>query len=436
MRLNRLWPTVFLCAAVFLLLLPPLNSAMCRSSADGAPPTAAPESGLGKVAYALNGDIYVVEPPDGEPRRLTEDGKNSAPRWSVSGEWLLFLKDGLSWVMRTDGGDQRIVPGSAVAWSPVGDRLAYAGSGAVFVENADGSGKRQLAPLEGSTWGLEWSPDGRRLAYDQLRMGADREGSLWVVEVDGGTAPARLHSSTSDGIFAAGWTADGRYVLFWRDIQFSASMMADGLPLLAVPFGGGGARELETGSIWPTMWSVAPGGAKAAMTVPAGRFSWTQKRIVVVEADSGETHYLTGPEQVSIQPSWSADGRRIAFVAKPEAGGGLGGPAVELEKLAADRRIWVMNSDGSGARQLMSDEAYRDERPLWSRDGELLLFARLDAGMRASIWLMSSSGGRPQMLVDLAGNGALTGYYTNIGWGEVFDWWQKREQTLSCVLRR
>jgi dipeptidyl aminopeptidase/acylaminoacyl peptidase len=239
----------------------------------------------------------------------------------------------------------------------------------------------------------------------------------------------------NDGVLTAGWTADARYVLFWRDLSFSASMRADGLPLLAVPFEGGEARELALGPIRPEMWSVAPSGTRVVMTVPAGRFSWTQKRIIVVDADSGETQYLTGPEIVSIQPGWSADGRRIAFVAKPERGDELGAPGIEMEDLAADRRIRVMNSDGSGAQQLTSDGAYRDERPLWSRDGEWVLFARLDGERKASLWLMPSSGGEPRMLVDLAGNGVVTGYYTNIGWGEVFDWWQGQE-TQSCVLRR
>jgi dipeptidyl aminopeptidase/acylaminoacyl peptidase len=224
-------------------------------------------------------------------------------------------------------------------------------------------------------------------------------------------------------------------VLFWRDLYFSASMMADGLPLLAVPLGGGQPRELEIGPIRPGMWSVASAGTRVAMTVPAGRFSWTQKRIVVVDADSEETRYLTGPEQVSIQPAWSADGRRIAFVAQPEAGEPLSEPLGDMEEMAAGRRIWVMNKDGSGAQQLTWDEAYRDEQPLWSRDGEWIIFARLDGKREASLWLMPSSGGEPRMLVNLAGNGTVTGYYTNVGWGEVFDWW-RGPKPLSCVLGR
>jgi Tol biopolymer transport system component len=435
MRPKRCFSTVFLGAAAFLLLLPPLSAVTCEGSVDSAAPAPAIAGDLGKVAYVLSGDIYVIEPPDGEPQRLTQDSDSSYPVWSPSGGWLLFVKRGLFWVMRGDGSDQRLVPGGDAAWSPVIDRLAYSGNGAVFVENADGSGRREVARLEGDLWGLQWSPDGRRLAYGEELRAPVRWGRLWVVEVNTGRAPTQLYASTSDGVLAAGWTADGQYVLFWRDVQFSASMMADGLPLLAIPFGGGEARELAMGPIRPGMWSVAPDGTRVAMTVPAGRCSWTRKQVLVADADSGESRYLTGPEQVSIQPAWSPDGERVAFVAKLEMGDGPGGSGDELEKLAADRRIWVMNSDdGSEARQLTSDEAYRDERPLWSRDGGWLLFARLNEEREASLWLMPSSGGEPQMLVDLAGNGKMTGYYTNIGWGELLDWWRGWE-TQSCVLR-
>ena len=312
-----------------------------------------------------------------------------------------------------------------MAWSPLEDRLAYATGSALFVENADGSDTSQVTTYDYRlSSALQWSPDGTRLAYSQETPRIpELRASLWIVDVDSPGEPTELYSSTTDGIVTAGWTADGDNVLFWRDIQFSASMMADGLPLEAIPAQGGQPLALAAGHL--ALWDLSPVDDRIAMTTP-GRETWTQSRILVTDARDGSQQYLTPLGRASIQPAWSPDGKQIAFVSKPDPGDGPGGPGSVLEALASDRRIWLMNSDGSAQRPLTGDPSYRDEYPRWSADGSQLLFARMDGDRLASLWLMPSSGGPPQQVVDRIGSSTegLTGYYTNIGWSGLFDWWQ------------
>src|SRR3989442_3957866 len=47
---------------------------------------------------------------------------------------------------------------------------------------------------------------------------------------------------------------------------------------------------------------------------------------------------------------------------------------------------WIMNADGSRKRRLTSDSRYRDECPQWSRDGQYILFTRLDEQDKAGVW--------------------------------------------------
>ncbi len=96
---------------------------------------------LGKVAYVQAGDIWVKELPDGEARRITQDGKNDTPLWSPSGEWLAFRKGKQVWVARASGADAHQVQGDDVgqySWSPTSDRLAYVTTEGLFVVDADG----------------------------------------------------------------------------------------------------------------------------------------------------------------------------------------------------------------------------------------------------------------------------------------------------------
>jgi hypothetical protein len=95
-----------------------------------------------------------------------------------------------------------------------------------------------------------------------------------------------------------------------------------------------------------------------------------------------------------------------------------------------ERRIWVANTQGeSQLQQLTDDPAYRDERPLWSADGSRLLFARLDAEGRASLWLIPAAGGESRRVVDeltpLPGPASgWFGYYGHVDWDQLFDWWR------------
>ena len=69
----------------------------------GPPATASPTTvgtGLGKVAYVLDGDIYNVDLASGSPQRLTTDGTNASPLWSPSGDWLIFRRLSSYWVTR------------------------------------------------------------------------------------------------------------------------------------------------------------------------------------------------------------------------------------------------------------------------------------------------------------------------------------------------
>src|SRR5579871_1413249 len=81
---------------------------------------------LGTVAFIRDGDLWVQDLRDGASSRLTQDGRNSMPRWSRSGEWIAFLKDGQAWVVRRNGRDRQRLAASgetvaSVRWSPAAD---------------------------------------------------------------------------------------------------------------------------------------------------------------------------------------------------------------------------------------------------------------------------------------------------------------------------
>jgi Tol biopolymer transport system component len=137
------------------------------------------------------------EPPEGCIDR--------EPAWSPNGLTVAFARRCMKessrlMLVHLDGMDMVELEGfgRTPAWSPDGAKLAYTGWGrggpAIFLVNADGSGKVQLT-TDGSGDPV-WSPDGLRIAFtvDELVVL-----KLFVVNADG-TDQRRLTSSTRNEV--------------------------------------------------------------------------------------------------------------------------------------------------------------------------------------------------------------------------------------------
>jgi Tol biopolymer transport system component len=99
--------------------------------------------------------------------------------------------------------------------------------------------------------------------------------------------------------------------------------------------------------------------------------TWTDKRISLITPDASQYALLTPSAMAATAPAWSPDSRRIAFVSSPDFG------LEARDSTLLERRLWIMDADGSKQRQLTLGEGIRDEAPMWSNDGKYILFARL-----------------------------------------------------------
>jgi TolB protein len=93
--------------------------------------------------------------------------------------------------------------GHGPAWSPDGQRLAYAtaedGDFEIFVINLDGSGKRQLTQNKGNDVLPAWSPDGNFVYYR-----SDNNGRGWSIMIVGadGSNPRKLVDAPACDLWA------------------------------------------------------------------------------------------------------------------------------------------------------------------------------------------------------------------------------------------
>ena len=467
-------PTPDLAPAATIAALSADNDRLATRVASQVTPTPAPLS-LGQLAYVQGGDIWVKTLPSGTPLRLTTDGRNRDPRWSPSGDWLAFRKERQTiveqevpcenqklraqicienvtvvqrqvWVIEINSsGAHPLYEGASVdafAWSPIDDRLAYsAGTVGLSIINADGTGLVTLvsqAPPDRSSPGrvgrFAWSPDGTSIAYEWRTQTSDQQSyyqGLWKVSTDD-KAQVELYDSglpKKGEATLAGWSPLGKRVLFWQS-ETPYAPLTDGAPLYAVNVDKNqpkGTLPVRLGSddivlsysdfVAPAPRSANPEmGDAVALTVGANRSTWKSKRIELAGV-------VFSPKGLAaISPAWSPDGARLAFSAMPDRSD-VGSVELARQELM-QRRIWVTNAAGEPQPQRLTNmTAYRDERPLWSADGSHILFARLDAKGRASLWVMAADGSASRQVVDELTPDPFA-FFGHVDWDAMFDWWR------------
>ena len=391
------------------------------------------EGPVGQLALIRDDGLWLVVSGPGGPgqERLVEGGDISSPRFSPDGRWLLFRQEGQPWIVPITGGEAMPMEAdvSHCVWSPVGSRLACAteDGGLVLHDPATRTSQRVL-PTGSGVGEVAWSPDGGWLAYEKWEplpgQGLPTYQGLWRVRVDGTQAGEVFANAdpVARQSLLAGWSPDGNHILFWQGLELSASLAADGLPLLSVPVGGGEPARLADAVLVHDDFVVpASEGDRLLLIEGSGRELWLNKALRLAAAGGSEARTLVAPGEAGpLSMAWSPDGRQIAYAA---------GPAVmpseaydRREEALAGRRIWLMNADGSGKQQLTDDPAYADERPIWSAEGKYLVFVRRPvAGGPAGVWAYNLHTHQPPH--PMAGDLPIPGeYHGHFRWDTVLDW--------------
>ncbi len=214
------------------------------------------------------------------------------------------------------------------------------------IVGTDGGGDRQLfAPppdcprIQAPAWG----PDGLLVLPCQKAPGTPS--FLQVVTLDGEVRRTLDSGVLGDPTF----TRDGRSVIYWRNSVGSL----DGGSLYRISIQGGARHRLTAGGDGDDNDPVcSPDGKTVAYrTVSNGRF--VVAKISLDPSASSKALatpvVLTKGASIEQEPSWSPDGRQIAFIR------GTGN----------DRDLYVMNSDGSAPRALVKDDE-PDAAPAWT----------------------------------------------------------------------
>lgn len=367
-----------------------------------------PSGGHGAPTWSPNGrrivfvthdiglsEIWSIAPNGADLKRLTE-GKASFydPVFSPDGKYL-FLSSASGnfhlWRQRIspvtglpEGAPTQIAnTGAALARhltiASDGKRLAYSS-----LTMANNIGSTPLDPNSHEALGepklltrdtnyrktqLNFSPDGKTIAYNVWRMGADSE--VWLLDADGGN-PRQL---TTEPAAVLGWLPAGDQVALSRKDTPSSH-------LLKVDVNSGKQTPLSSENIDARLGRLSPDGRRIGFN---SRVSGTINVWTVSLAD-GVLKQLTFDRELMGFPCWSPDSQYLAF---------------EMKR-GDDTHIAIIPSDGpsegpsdvmgeGGAPTQLTFERGQSWPGGWSPDGVKIVFAGLRDGVW-NIWWVSRNG--------------------------------------------
>jgi Tol biopolymer transport system component len=289
---------------------------------------------------------------------------------------------------------------------PISEHVVYTLNGRFYSTDRFGKNTKELLAVSGNAYWLRWSPDRKHLRFTILD--SSEATSIWEATADGRELHrVPLNRPGTSHPCCGSWTPDGRYFIFqvranntyhiWarqEQIGFFGSSSSDPVLLTSGPLNYRGpllsrdgkrlfvrtenpkAELVRLDSLSGPYASIVAGiSPRIAAFSRDGLWlafgSLTDNNLWRCRADGTDCRQLTSGLQQCAMPSWSPEGRRIAFMAR---------------RFGQNWHVFIVSSDGDALEEMpLQGESNGD--PDWSPNGNELIFGNvLDASAKISIY--------------------------------------------------
>jgi dipeptidyl aminopeptidase/acylaminoacyl peptidase len=299
---------------------------------------------IDKNKHAYHTSIWMVPCAGGEARRFTTGiGKASHPRWSPDGRWPAFVSER---------------EGEPVGKDEQEQQQHGKGKPQIWLIPTDGGEARQLTCMQHGASNPVWSPDSQRLVFSAAVGPADEETE------DGKRLPkARVIDRLWYRLDGVGFIYERREHLFLLDVA------------------GGELQQLTDGDWDESDPAWSPDGTKIAFASSRAEDRWRLPTpdlytLTINDGKAGDLQCLTDGNLACFSPSWSPDGKTLAFLANLKLHSGGHADVYTIASTAVKSQGKCLTWDFEGNFQDWTNSDLGDEHlvpaPAWSSDGKTL----------------------------------------------------------------
>lgn len=271
---------------------------------------------------------------------------------------------------------------SVFAKAPVTAKIVFTSSRdnnrEIYIMNPDGSGQVRLTHHRADDTFPTWSPTGEQILFASDRDRFPRSRDLYLMDPDGKNV-RRVFGKSEDRSNAA-WSPDGKQIAYRR-------REPRGMYVYIGTIDGKKEERVAIGSS-PT-WS--PDGTEIAFL---SGFENKQVQINILNVRTKKQKVLfpreAKPSWINGDLVWSLTADKLAFSWNQEA----------EQKNVDMETIYTLNSDGTGLKRITSEAAPRETSPIWSPQGDALLYDKADKNNRLQIFKITLGSDVSEQLTD------------------------------------
>ncbi|MCY3740968.1 MAG: hypothetical protein OXH00_08100 [Candidatus Poribacteria bacterium] len=271
---------------------------------------------------------------------------------------------------------------SVFAKAPVTAKIVFRSSRdnnrEIYIMNPDGSGQMRLTHHRADDVSPTWSPTGEQILFASDRDRFQRSWDLYLMDADGKNV-RRVFGKSRDRSSAV-WSPDGKQIAYRR-------REPRGTYVYIGTIDGKKEERVAIGSS-PT-WS--PDGTEIAFL---SGFENKRVQINILNVRTKKQKVLFPPEAkpswINGDLTWSLTADKLAFSWNQEA----------EQKNVDMETIYTLNSDGTGLKRITSEAAPRETSPVWSPQGDTLLYDKADKNNRLQIYKITLGSDVSEQLTD------------------------------------